>query len=266
MCRLIALPPGTTKKEALEVVKDFYIGNDDGTGSVYAKDGQFVVNKWPLSFKEVIKKRLPLVDHMPYEGWTLIHVRAASHGKNNYENTHPIVRGKWAVCHNGIFHEHAPVRAALNLVTEFKGQTDTEVAAALWQLAGPKVFMKTVSTSGVFLFLKNNGQLHVVCTSGDLLFKARENSFTFASEFPLDYKKTTRVDEGYFKMSKKGKVLKSFFEKSKTYSYSSAKRSIQSYSKSFKSYYSKNWDSEDECSDDSWYYEDGFLKRKGTHK
>jgi len=201
------------KKKALEIIEDFCRGNDDGTGSVYVKDGKFIVNKWNASFEEVVKRGLPLLDHMPFNGWTLAHVRAASHGAVTYNNTHPFVKGDFAMVHNGIFQEYAPVRAALAVDHTFRGQTDSEVAARLWQVVGRKNFIKTVDT-GVYMFLKRNGRVDVICKSGgDLVYQNTKYGTVMASSLPLSYKRTLSILEGDLKLGKNGKIINSNLEK-----------------------------------------------------
>lgn len=213
MCRIVALPPGFTKQKALAIVEDFYIGNDDGTGSVYVENGEFKVNKYNFSFEEVMKKKLPLFDHMPYNGWTLAHVRAASHGKKTMNNTHPFIKGDCAMVHNGIFREYAPVKAALSATHTFDGETDSEVAAVLWQVAGKKKFIKAVD-SGVFMFLNRNGQVDVVCnTGGDLTFQRTRQGVVMASSLPDTYRRTQSVLEGHFKLGLNGQIIHSKWEK-----------------------------------------------------
>jgi len=213
MCRIVALPPYFPKKKAMEIMKDFYFGNDDGTGSVYVKDDKFVVNKWNQSFEEVVKQKLPLFDHMPYAGWTLAHVRAASHGKNTYNNTHPFVKGNFAMVHNGVFHEYAPVKAALAATHKFKGETDSEVAAVLWNVIGRRKFIKTME-SGVYMFLKRNGRVDVVCKSGgDLVFQNTKYGAVMASELPRTYGRQQTVLEGNFKLGRSGEIIRSNWAK-----------------------------------------------------
>lgn len=213
MCRIVALPPGFTKERALEIVQNFYVGNDDGTGSVYVKDGKFVVNKWNFSFEEVVKQNLPLFDHMPYDGWTLAHVRAASHGRNTVNNTHPFVKGDHAMIHNGVFREYAPVKAALAVTHKFEGQTDSEVAAALYEVAGKRKFAKSID-SGVYMFLNIKGRVHVVCKAGgDLVFQKTKKGVVMASELPSTYGRKQTVMEGIFTLGKNGKIIRSNWEK-----------------------------------------------------
>ena len=196
-------------------MEEFVAANEDGTGSVYIKDGKFVVNKWPLDLDTVLKQKLPLFDHMPYDGWTLAHVRAISHGKKSVRNTHPFVKGEWAMAHNGIFHEYAPVKAVLQTLGKFEGETDSEVAATLWQVVGRQKFIESLDRSGVFMFLKNNGQLDVVCcTGGDLQFQKTKYGILMASELAHDkYRRSHTVLEGSFKLSKKGNFIHANWEK-----------------------------------------------------
>jgi predicted glutamine amidotransferase len=216
MCRLVAFPPNFPKKKALAIIEEFSFGNNDGTGSVYIKDEKFIVNKWPLSFREVIDRRLPLLDHMPHNGWTIAHVRAISHGGKSMSNTHPFIHNNWAMAHNGIFSEYAPVKAVLQkaLRVDFKGHTDSEVALQLWEHIGKEQFIKSMS-SGVFMFLNKLGQLDVICCSGgDLVFKKTKWGVVLASELNYNtYKRAHTVLEGTFKLSKKGTFIHANWEK-----------------------------------------------------
>jgi predicted glutamine amidotransferase len=235
MCRLVAFPPNFPKKKALSILDPFSLGNDDGTGSVYIKDNEFVVNKWPLSFEEVVEKKLPLLDHMPYNGWTIAHVRAISHGGKSMRNTHPFILDNWAMAHNGIFSEYAPVKAVLQkaLQVDFEGRTDSEVALQLWEHVGKEHFIKSMS-SGVFMFLNKTGQLDVVCCNGgDLMFQKTKWGVVLASELDRkEYKRTHTVLEGNFKLSKKGLFIHANWEKDKgaNWGYASSAQWARSYS------------------------------------
>lgn len=173
MCRLTALPPFTTKREALAILTDFEGSrNRDGTGSAYVdrKTGEFVITKYPKSFTEVVRDRDPFLDHMPYPGWTIVHLRAASHGEVAPENTHPFVAGDWCVCHNGVWRDHHIARVIMEKVLHihFEGHTDSEVATHLLALIGPRDFTQEIDFGGVFLGLRKDGSLYVIKTSGDL--------------------------------------------------------------------------------------------------
>lgn len=217
MCRVIAVPPNTSKVVAKNLLKNLCLGNGDGTGSVYVKDGEFIINKWPVDYDKVKEKKLPLLDHMPYNGWTLIHVRAASHGKNTFNNTHPFVVGDYAMIHNGIFREHRIAKALLKGHT-FKGQTDSEVAGHVWTELGRQKFLEILS-SGVFMFLNRRGQLDVICCDGnDLAFKRTDKGILLASEFNST-RGVTSVQQGAFRLSRTGKFLSAKWEEQETYSY-----------------------------------------------
>jgi hypothetical protein len=208
MCRVAAFPPGFSRTEALGILANFENKNTDGTGSAYVRDGKLIVDRWAKSFSSVAKTK-PLLGHMPYDGWTIAHLRAASHGDNKKENTHPFIIGPWAFIHNGIWSEHNLVRLALSKQVEFEGETDSEVAGHFWDIIGPKKFSETVDFSGVFMGLHRNGNLWVVKTSGDLEIKAlKGEKVLLASEF--DKQKYERVVEslhGWYQFDKNGKYV-----------------------------------------------------------
>lgn len=190
MCRLAAFPPGTSKEYAHEIVGDFLGCNDDGVGTAYLKGKSFVVNKFPYSYTQASREKKPLFDHMPHSGWTIAHVRLATHGQHTYANTHPIIRGDMAVVHNGIFSSHDLVRAALNKAVKWQGETDTEVGAYMLDQLGPQAFYKAMySSSGVWMALHRDGSLSVTKLSGDLEYMAQKDGKVFlASSFPRSSK------------------------------------------------------------------------------
>ncbi len=185
MCRIACFPPNFKRKEAIKILKDFARLNTDGTGFVYVENNKFEGNKWPKPLSYILRKKLPFLDHMPHNGWTLVHLRAASHGQNIIENTHPFIVGNWAITHNGIWREHNIVKLALKKFIRFEGETDSEVAAHLFNLAGPKRFTEEVDLSGVFVALNKNGSLWVSKTSGQLsMFELEDGKVLIASELP----------------------------------------------------------------------------------
>jgi predicted glutamine amidotransferase len=217
MCRIAAFPPKFPKEYALKYIARFAKGNGDGTGSVYLKDGEFVVNKWPISLAKVVYREYPLLDHMPHNGWTVVHLRAASHGENTMENTHPFIKEKfsvppranptrYAVIHNGIWSDYSLAKAAMSPYVDFEGETDSEVAAQLLANVGPKNFGKLVDWGGVFMALQNNGELWVIKTSGDLQMRKTNYGIVIASELP-EYLDPEEQPEGYIRFSKTGKLL-----------------------------------------------------------
>ena len=206
MCRIAAFPPKFPKEHALKIISRFAKGNGDGTGSVYVKNGEFVVNKWPLSLAKVVYRDYPLLDHMPHNGWTIVHLRAASHGENTTENTHPFIKGKYAVIHNGIWSEYSLAKAAMKPYVDFDGETDSEVAAQLLANVGPKNFGRLVDWGGVFMALHQNGELWAVKTSGDLEMQKTNYGYLIASTLP-EYLVADEQPEGYLRFSKTGKLL-----------------------------------------------------------
>lgn len=206
MCRLAAFPPGFPQGAALKILARFARGNEDGTGSVYVKDGEFVVNKWPLALSKVVSRELPLLAHMPYDGWTVCHLRAASHGVNATRNTHPFNKGEWSIVHNGIWSEYELVKAALKGRARFEGETDSEVAAELFSTVGPKRFGNVVKMGGVFLGLKKTGELWAVKTSGSLEMLDTKFGRLLGSTLPESLKPDT-VPEGWLHFDTKGELL-----------------------------------------------------------
>ena len=208
MCRIAAFPPNFPRIQALEILANFENRNTDGTGSAYVKDGRFVVDKWAKPFSTVVKNK-PFLGHMPYNGWTLAHLRAASHGDNAKENTHPFIIGPWAFIHNGIWSEYNLVKLALSRQVKFEGDTDSEVAGHLWNIIGPKKFAENVDFGGVFMGLKANGELWVAKTSGDLEIKAlRGERVLLASEFDKQkYDNVVEALHGWYHFNDEGKYV-----------------------------------------------------------
>jgi len=224
MCRMAAFPPNFPRDEALQILTNFAEGQKDGTGYVYLKNEEFVIEKNPAPLKEVANKR-SFLGHMPYNGWTLAHLRAASHGKALYRNTHPFVKGDYAVTHNGVWHDHTLSRiTAVAMGAKFKGETDSETAAHLLSLIGPRAFYKVVDAEqigGVFFALERTGDLWAMAGSGDLVFAKTKRGILLASELPEKYEKNTDVDEGWINLNAKGRIEKSNFKQwsYKTYVY-----------------------------------------------
>ena len=208
MCRLAAFPPGFPRNEALEILANFENKNTDGTGSACVREGKLVVDKWPRAFSAVIKTK-PFLAHMPYNGWTLAHLRAGSHGDNKPENTHPFIVGPWAFIHNGIWSDYSVVKLALSRQVKFEGDTDSEVAAHLWTIAGPKKFSEAIDFGGVFMGLNRDGHLWVVKASGDLeIFALRKERVLMASEFDRQkYEGQVEALHGWYHFGPDGKYI-----------------------------------------------------------
>jgi hypothetical protein len=147
---------------------------------------------------------------MPHPGWTIAHLRAASHGANTKENTHPFIVGPWAVVHNGVWNDYNIAKLALNKYVKFTGETDSEVAAHLINVAGPKKFAEEINFGGVFLGLNKDGSLWVMKTSGELvLFPMMDEKVLIASELDDDtYENTYEALLGWYHFDKEGKYMK----------------------------------------------------------
>jgi predicted glutamine amidotransferase len=210
MCRLAAFPPGFPRQEAIKILRFFAHGNSDGVGSAHLSHGKFVVDKWPYSLNRVLREEKPFLHHMPHDGWTIAHLRAASHGNNSKRNTHPFVVDNWAFIHNGVWWEHNVVKLALRRsgLIKFDGETDSEVAAHLLNISGPKKFTEEIEMGGVFMALNKDGSLHVMKTSGDLesVFVG-EKQFLLASEFnSRKYLNRQQVNWGWYKFNPEGEI------------------------------------------------------------
>lgn len=210
MCRLSAFPPGFKKDEALEILKDFERSNTDGVGYTYIKDGKFNIRKWPTSLSKVVNRNKNFLVHMDgnQTSWTIVHLRAATHGHNSYENTHPFIVGGWAICHNGVWSDHKIARLVLEKTNKFYGETDSEVAANLINLIGPKKFAEEIDFGGVYLALNADGSLWAVKTSGQLAISQMENGKNIlASDFPAGYN-TIEALNGWYNFDNNGAYVK----------------------------------------------------------
>lgn len=215
MCRLIAIPPGFSRNEALRILLDMEaLKNRDGVGSAYVgKDGEFHIVKYDKSLTHVLRRKKPFLTHLPHNGWTIVHMRAASHGSISVVNTHPFEVGDWCVCHNGVWSNYSIASLLMEHLAKIKmkGQTDSEVAANLLNLVGPERFTWELDYSGVFLGLKKDGSLHVMKTSGDLEVLERGKQVVISSEFDYQsYKKENpyTLMTGYYCFNASGKAVK----------------------------------------------------------
>jgi len=206
---MAAFPPNFPRAEALEILKNFENNNTDGTGAAWIEGKKFVVERYPKSLTKVIRKHR-FLHHMPHPGWTIAHLRAASKGDVSLVNTHPFVAGKFAVCHNGTFSEFKIVKLALGNRVKFEGETDTEAAAHLISVAGPKRFSETIDFSGVFLALNIRGDLWAIKTSGDLEIQALpKDKVVLCSKFnPSEYPGSDEAQVGWYHMDNEGRYIK----------------------------------------------------------
>ena len=109
------------------------------------------------------------------------HTRWATHGRPNDENAHPHVseKGLFAVVHNGIIENYAPLRAELEACgVRFHSETDTEVVAHLLEQAydgnlQEAVFAVLSRLQGAYalgiLCADRPGELFAVCKASPLV-------------------------------------------------------------------------------------------------
>lgn len=201
MCRLAAFPPGFPRRRALEVLNAFARGNADGTGAVHVSKGRFVVQRWPLPLHRVPDAFLR---HMPHPGWTVAHLRAASHGVVAMRNTHPFVSGAWAVAHNGIWGRYELVKEVLAGDVDWQGETDSEVATHVLASVGPQRFADLVD-GGVFLALNRSGNLWAIKTHGDLEISTSREYNLLASEVAVE--PALWVSSGWLRYDPSGELV-----------------------------------------------------------
>jgi hypothetical protein len=207
MCRMAAFPPGTSAKAALGVLAEFF-GENDGTGVAYVKDGTFVVHKYALALDAVVARKLPLLGHMPHNGWTIAHLRTASVGKVQRDNSHPFIKGDWAVCHNGTFTGDDLLRVVYKKMGfKFSGTTDSEVLAQTVSHLGFPAFARSVD-DGAFFGLHRNGDLYVKVAQGaDMEMSRTKHGLVLGSEIPTKYPKRKTILEGWMRLTKSSRKI-----------------------------------------------------------
>jgi glutamine phosphoribosylpyrophosphate amidotransferase len=209
MCRLAAFPPGYTKEAANKIMSVYGSSNRDGVGIAYAKDGELVVKKWAASWESLEARKVDVFAHMPCGSWTIAHVRVATHGDVTIVNTHPFVKGDWAICHNGIFSGHHVAKALLmEMGATFEGQTDSEVGAELINRFGPKRFLRFAgSHDGTWLALNKSGELYAIVSGGacDVVkIKGSKGKVVIASALTNEGVKS--IEKGWMRLNHKGKI------------------------------------------------------------
>lgn len=220
----MAVPPNTPRSEAMKILLEFEGGNTHGTGAVCVKNGKFVFQKFPSDLSGLLAKGTPYMKWLPYaEGWTMAHLRLASHGAQTVENTHPFIIGSGkdaiAVVHNGVWSDYSVAKIVLNK-EKWQGETDTEVAAEVIYRIGMKKFCSEFSFGGVFMSLNLKGELEIakVASYGDLMCHVRpDKSNILASKLDKkDYPEAFEVKTGYWKFDKNGHVIDSEVKKNET--------------------------------------------------
>lgn len=206
-------PSGFERDEALKILSEMENRNEDGCGYSYLNgNGEFEINKYALSFSDVLEKRLPFLDHMPYYyGWTIIHLRSASCGKIKQENSHPFLSSNRNFCtiHNGHYSDSKVIKLCLSNDFSPKGETDSELLSELIGRFGPRKFFDAIDYAGVFASLHKSGELFVIKSSGQLEFNYSKNKkVLISSELSYkDYPKSLIAMNGLYKFSKNGHFI-----------------------------------------------------------
>lgn len=200
MCKLGIFPPGVSPGDAIHTMRKQGAGNLDGTGSMWVKNGVIEYVKTDLALNKALKAGTRLFDHMPHDGWTVVHLRAASTGKSSVDNAHPFVFGDWGVAHNGQWSHHKIVRLAASKHAKFAGDTDSEVAAWLINEVGPVEFQKNIQRDGVFACLNKKGELWIAKDGWNLYMEDIDQGTVFTTDDI--YNSHTRFDDGVIGLTK----------------------------------------------------------------
>ena len=206
MCRLAAFPPGFSREDALTILGKMEGCNRDGVGSAHVRaDGRFIVFKYPGSLTNLmLQKEGPgFLEHMPYDGWTIAHLRLGTHGVVGQHNTHPFVAGEWCVAHNGIWTAYHTAKLVLGRSVRYLGETDSEVAAHVINVCGPKRFSEE-HDGGVFLALNRNGQLWVIKNGGSI-YRLEHNGATLWATDLSDYPESSYAQDGWYHYNRSGR-------------------------------------------------------------
>ena len=247
MCRLAAFNGGIAKADIIDILVDMQGTNGDGIGSCHIENGRFVINKFPIGLQKLLtskKERGAFLSHIDkkHSGWTIIHMRGASPDMSVCKsNTHPWDVGDFAVCHNGFWKEHGMPRMILKRFCKFRGSTDSETAAHLINLVGPKKFSDSMEWgNGVFLALNRNGHLWAIKTSGDLVIAPLKGDKVFlSSELPHDSDfKNEEADRGWYHFDENGHYIK---HKTKEWAYKKSSPSIAANSHCFSHVTPTSW-------------------------
>lgn len=211
MCRLAILNPGIAKDEALDILLNMEGCNRDGFGLSYVKDGKIIINKWGLSFSEVLKRKYNPLGFLPHNGWVMVHQRASTHGYVCKNNSHPfIINNEFAWMHNGVFLGRSIFRTIFKKQgIKFNSDTDSEVAGQIFSIIKPRKFNLQMDDSGVYVALNKDGSLDVIKSSGQLEMDIKEDrTILLASDLSYSkYPKSIIAPFGWYKFDKFGRFI-----------------------------------------------------------
>lgn len=212
----MAIPPSMNLNDAIDVMLDMEKQNTDGFGFAFARNGKIIHHKSKLSLTKCIQSgdNRNITRFLPKkrEGWIILHIRNATHGKISARNSHPFLAGDYAMVHNGTLKNDKLVRAAMGKI-DYSSETDSEVGLHLFLRIGLRKFTELVDNSGVFFFLKKDGSLAVSKTAyiADLKVVQLPNKDVFlVSELKYnnEFKNKEELPDGYFLFDKKGAFIK----------------------------------------------------------
>lgn len=210
MCRILVVPTNFSYKETIDILIDMEKGNTDGFGYCYLNENkEFVVRKYASSLSQLLKRKIPILEHLPYNrGATLIHLRSASIGTVNRDNSHPYLTGHYCTVHNGTWHQHKIAKLCLAPRINFVSDTDSEVAAHLIELIGPRKFSEEMDFGGVFVSMKDTGDIYIAKVSGSIsTHRMKNGQGIIASDFEWEKYKNRDLEDGYYRMDPDGKCI-----------------------------------------------------------
>lgn len=216
MCRHALLPPGTSRQEALELLRPYAPSNKDGFGYGYVRAGKFVTFHDPKGYWHAIRNGA--LNDLPEDSWTIAHLRKASEGSISIQNTHPFVHGDYMVSHNGTSKKLIEIKGgltSLGLGPKWRGETDSEVAAYLVSLYGPKAVAERISGIGTLLVMARNGTVYGIVSKAHyhaLDIRTTKGKTIVASDFRMYPKDPIEeMGPGFVSFTRAGRLIKKAF-------------------------------------------------------
>ncbi len=210
MCRILILNPGATRKQALDILGNMLGDNKDGTGECYVKDGKFVLNKYVQPLDKVIKKGKVFLDHLPHNGFTIIHIRRASVGLVEKSNSQPFVslNKEIAAIHNGTCYGTGLLSLYLSTCLGYEGDSDSRAITEILSRVGVRNFAEYQDFGGTFAVLNLDGSIEIAKLSRELsLHYTEDGSCIISSEFDESKYKSIELANGYYKFDAQGRYV-----------------------------------------------------------